>query len=103
MYSVKELKKILQKKIAHDDDDDDVAKFSINSICTDKFQGMTSDKNGFLGILPSETIFKIFDYLDLKSLFRCAMLNSIYYQHAMDSLLFKELNCKVKDIFFLCN
>ncbi|XP_065203649.1 F-box/LRR-repeat protein 4 [Planococcus citri] len=59
-----------------------------DSICA------TKNYNGNFSVLPDETILKIFSYLDLVSLSRCARINSHFNSLATDSLLYTSLNLK---------
>ncbi|XP_077293273.1 F box and leucine-rich-repeat gene 4 isoform X2 [Arctopsyche grandis] len=49
---------------------------------------------GLFHPLPDETVIKIFSYLDLRSLCRCAQVNKTFYRLASDPLLFRSVNLK---------
>ncbi|XP_044728652.1 F-box/LRR-repeat protein 4 [Chrysoperla carnea] len=53
-----------------------------------------SPSSGSFFVLPDETIIRIFTYLDLLSLSRCALVNKRFYSLATDALLYTSVSFK---------
>ncbi|PSN29548.1 F-box/LRR-repeat protein 4, partial [Blattella germanica] len=62
---------------------------------TEDLAQTSSTKSEGFDCLPNETVLKIFGYLSLQTLCRCAQVNRRFRELATDSLLYTELNLKV--------
>lgn len=60
--------------------------------CTDL--SMAEGQVNYFEMLPYEIILHIFKFLDLKSLFRCAIVNQMFYQVTLDPTIYKALALK---------